>query len=90
MTMSAEAAIAYILGRQHPMTLRLPCANLAEQHSADAVTEALQRLQGLGLIATDEDGLLRLDHAKAAETSRKAARQERLAHESPVKESAFR
>jgi hypothetical protein len=58
--------------------------------SADAVTEALERLQGLGLIVTDADGLLRLDHAAAAKISRTAARAEQQLYAPPVDRPVFR
>jgi excisionase family DNA binding protein len=88
--MNAEASIVYILSRQRPMPLRLLAANVAaEHHSAQAVKDALQRLQGLGPVVTDADGRLSLDRATAAEISRNAALEERRAYESPVDRPVF-
>jgi hypothetical protein len=72
--MNAEAEIAFVLGRNRPRGPSLLIANIGGHHSADAVTEAPQRLQTLGLVVTDADKRLRLDGARAAEIPRKAAR----------------
>jgi hypothetical protein len=48
--MNVATEIALVLGRNRPLAPSILIASIGEHHSADAVTEALGRLQGLGLV----------------------------------------